>query len=76
MKFNASKKETIIMYMLEKIFRNDKTVIQSTADTFNISKTTAIHYLQELSESGVVKKESRGVYKLVDTEHILMLSRE
>ena len=76
MKFNASKKETIVMYMLEKIFRNDKSVIQSTADTFNISKTTAIHYLQELSESGVVKKESRGVYKLVDTEHILMLSRE
>lgn len=76
MKFNSDKKETIIMYMLEKIFRNDKTVIQSTAEAFQISKTTAIHYLQELSDSGIVRKEARGVYKLAETEHVLTLSRE
>lgn len=76
MKFNSDKKETIIMYLLEKIFQKDKTVIQSVADAFHISKTTVIHYLQELSDSEIIKKESRGVYHLVDTEYPLILSRK
>lgn len=76
MKFNADKKEMIVMYMLEKIFRDDKTVIQSAADAFHISKTTAIHYLKELSDSGIVKKTARGTYKLENTSHSLTLLRE
>ena len=69
MKYTAEKKQTIILYILEKIVAETQSLSKVVAETFNISTNTVHTYLNELLENGIIEKQKRGRYSLVDTYH-------
>jgi anti-sigma regulatory factor (Ser/Thr protein kinase) len=75
MKFNADKKQTIILYLLEKISANTKSVSKVVSDAFDISTNTVHTYINELILDGVIKKGKRGQYELVSTQFDYTLKR-
>ena len=69
MKYSAEKKQTIILYMLEKIAKKTPSVSKVVAETFNISTNTVHNYLNELVENKTIEKLKRGEYKLANVYH-------
>lgn len=67
MKYTADKKQTVVLYILEKIEAKTPSISRAVADTFNISTNTVHTYLNELLENGVIEKQKRGQYSLVST---------
>lgn len=67
MRYTADKKQTVILYILEKISTNTSSLSKVVAETFNISTNTVHTYLNELIESGVIEKQKRGQYNLINT---------
>ena len=67
MKYTTEKKQTIILYILEKITEGAQNISKTVSETFNISPNTVHTYLNELIESNIIKKEKRGKYKLIST---------
>jgi len=65
MKYTTEKKQTIILYILEKISAGTQSLSRSVAETFNISSNTVHNYLNELIENGIIEKQKRGKYSLV-----------
>ncbi len=51
-----SNKETVISYLLKRIANQDKAFAAKTVEFFGIARSTVYHYLQELTESGVLCK--------------------
>lgn len=68
MKFGAEKKQAILLYILEKISVDAKSISKSVAETFAISQNTVHTYLNELIDGGIIKKGKRGHYELVTKE--------
>ena len=69
MKYTAEKKQTIVLYILEKIAAETQSLSKVVAETFNISTNTVHTYLNALIENGIIKKQKRGKYTLVNTCH-------
>ena len=69
MKYSAEKKQTIILYILDKIASDAQSLSKSVSETFNISTNTVHTYLNELIDNGIIEKQKRGKYKLVSTRH-------
>ena len=69
MKYTTEKKQTIILYILEKIAAEVPSLSKTVAETFNISTNTVHTYLNELIETGVIEKQKRGQYKLINTHY-------
>jgi len=69
MKYTADKKQTIVLYILEKIKAGTQSLSKVVAETFNISTNTVHTYLNELIENGVIEKKKRGQYNLVNTSN-------
>lgn len=69
MKYTTEKKQTIILYILEKIVAETQSLSKVVAETFNISTNTVHTYLNELIENGIIEKQKRGRYSLVNTHH-------
>jgi anti-sigma regulatory factor (Ser/Thr protein kinase)/predicted transcriptional regulator len=67
MKYTTEKKQTVILYILEKITEGTQNISKTVSETFNISPNTVHTYLNELIESNIIKKEKRGKYKLIST---------
>ena len=67
MKYTTEKKQTIVLYILEKIIAKTDSLSKVVAETFNISTNTVHTYLNELIENGVIEKQKRGKYHLVNT---------
>ena len=67
MKYTAEKKQTIILYILEKIAAETQSLSKVVAETFNVSTNTVHLYLNELMEKGIIEKQKRGKYILVNT---------
>lgn len=67
MKYTTEKKQTIILYILDKIEADVPSLSKVVSDTFNISTNTVHTYLNELIERGIIEKQKRGKYKLVNT---------
>lgn len=65
MKNTTEKKQTIILYILEKMAAEVPSLSKTVAETFNISTNTVHTYLNELIETGVIEKQKRGQYKLI-----------
>jgi anti-sigma regulatory factor (Ser/Thr protein kinase)/predicted transcriptional regulator len=65
MKYSTEKKKTIILYILEKISSNEKSLSSVVANAFNLSTNTVHLYLKELLSEGIIEKQKRGEYKLV-----------
>ena len=69
MKYTTDKKQTIILYILEKIGAGTQGVSKVVAETLGISTNTVYIYLNELIEKGIIEKEKRGSYKLIDSRY-------
>ncbi len=65
MKFSAEKKNSIIMYMLEKIAQNEEDISKTVAEKCGISRNTVNEYLKELQEQNIICKVKRNCYNLV-----------
>lgn len=68
MSITKAKKNQIIDYMLEKI-SNKSDVVGKTAENFMLSRTTIYRYLLELQDKNIIKKVSRGRYKLIESTY-------
>ncbi|MBQ9765910.1 MAG: DUF4325 domain-containing protein [Lachnospiraceae bacterium] len=75
MKFNEEKKQSIILYLLEKIAQGDSSIAKSVADAFGVNQTTVYMYITELLEEGIIDKVKRGEYELVEKEYVYKLKR-
>lgn len=75
MKFSTDKKQTIILYLLDKISNNTQSISKVVADAFNISQNTVHTYINELLSNNVIKKGKRGQYELVTTQFEYDLKR-
>ena len=69
MKYAADKKQTVVLYILEKIEAGTPSLSKVVAETFGISTNTVHSYLNELIENGVIEKKKRGQYSLVTTKN-------
>lgn len=69
MKYTADKKQTIILYILEKVAAEAQGISRIVAETFGISTNTVHTYLNELIENGIIEKQKRGSYRLVNTRY-------
>lgn len=67
MKYTTEKKQTIILRILEKIAAETQSLSRVVAETFNVSTNTVHLYLNELMNNGIIKKQKRGKYILVNT---------
>ncbi len=67
MKYTDDKKQTIILYLLDKIANNTPSVSKVVSETFDISTNTVHTYLKELLDDGIITKPKRGEYKLAGT---------
>ena len=67
MKYTNEKKQTVILYILEKIEAGAQNLSKAVSEAFNISTNTVHTYLNELIECNIIKKEKRGKYKLIST---------
>ena len=65
MSFTESKKKEIILYLLEKIGRNESSVVQQTSQSFHVTPASIYKYLDKLISDGIVDKQKRGSYSLV-----------
>lgn len=75
MKYSTDKKQTIILYILEKISTEAQSISKVVSETFGVSPNTIHTYLNELIEKGVIEKLNRGKYKLVNTHSEYTFSR-
>jgi len=75
MKISNDKKQSIILYILDKISAGSKSVSKEVSEAFNISPNTAHAYLKELLNENIIVKHKRGEYKLVTTQEIHTFKR-
>ena len=61
-------KETIYLYILERISNNEKKISKSVANTFKINQNTAHDFIKQLIEKNIIVREKRDVYKIVNKE--------
>ena len=69
MKHSAEKKQAIVLYILEKIQAGTQGLSRAAAEAFQISTNTVHAYLNQLIENGVIEKQKRDTYRLVNTLH-------
>lgn len=75
MKFNEEKKQSIILYLLEKIERGDEGVSKSVSEVFSVNQNTIHTYINELVEKKIIKRIKRGQYELNSQEYTYTLNR-
>jgi anti-sigma regulatory factor (Ser/Thr protein kinase)/predicted transcriptional regulator len=75
MKFNEEKKQTIILYLLEKIEQNDDCISKTVAENFNVNQNTVHSYINELVAKDIIRRVKRGKYELVAKTYPFELRR-
>ncbi len=75
MKFTQDKKNTIIMYLLEKISQGAEGVSKTVSETFGLSRNTVSSYINELVDKKIIFKEKRDTYRLITEEYHYDLRR-
>lgn len=76
MKFSDEKKNSIKMYILEKIEQKTESLSKYVSNELGISQNTVHSYLSELLEKGIITKSKRGAYELVSKKYEYTFSRE
>ena len=66
MKINQEYKQSIRLYLLEKIERKEKSVTKTVSEVYGINQSTVHKYINELLEEGIIKKSQRDTYELAD----------
>ena len=75
MGFNSAKKQTIILYLLEKIDQKDERISEKVSETFDVNQNTIHRYINELLDDIIIKRIKRGQYELIKNEYVYELSR-
>ncbi len=75
MRFDPEKKKQIVLYLLGKIAQNDPRVTKSVAEAYGINQNTVHTYVKELMEQGIIRREKRGKYELVEQKYSYELTR-
>lgn len=75
MKFSVEKKNSIMQYMLEKIYQGEQNLSKVVSDTFSISTNTVNSYLKELQKVKIITKKGKGKYELLTQEFKYILKR-
>ena len=75
MKYTAEKKQSIRLYILDKISSGTTNLSRTIAEALNISTNTVHSYLNELLADGIIEKKSRGIYALVKTVSVYSFQR-
>ena len=75
MKYTTEKKRTIILYILEKIASDTKSLSNVVANTFGISTNTVHTYINELLSENIIEKHKRGEYRLVTNQKKYLFKR-
>lgn len=75
MKFNEEKKQSIILYMLEKMDRQDDSITKSVSEAFGVNQNTIHTYINDLVGQKVIERIKRGQYKLIKNEYQYSLVR-
>lgn len=76
MRFNQEKKNSIILYILEKINSGTDSLSRSVSEAFGVNQATIHTYITELIEQGIIKKTKRGQYELVDQVYDYCLEKK
>lgn len=76
MKLSKDKRQEVMLYICDKIAHRSEGITKSTAETFNISQTTANTYLIQLQKDGIIRKVKRDKYELVKETTRYTLSRK
>lgn len=76
MKFNEEKKQSIILYILEKIEQGADGISKTVAEVFAINQNTVHTYINELVDKQIIKRIKRGQYQLVNQNFTYALRRE
>lgn len=75
MKLSKEKKQTIILYILDKISAGSKSVSKEVSEAFGMSPNTVHTYLNKLIDDNIITKQKRGEYKLVTTQETYNFKR-
>ncbi len=75
MKFNEEKKQSIIIYILEKIEQNDERISKTVSEAFDVNQNTIHTYINELVDNNIIRRVKRGKYELVKKEYEYELKR-
>ncbi|MBQ4068796.1 MAG: STAS-like domain-containing protein [Lachnospiraceae bacterium] len=76
MKFDKERKETIIIYLLEKIQNKDSEISKKVSENFSINQNTVHTYINELVNSNIIRRVKRGEYELIKTKSVYSLERK
>lgn len=66
MKFDENKKKAINLYILDKIAQGSISISKSVSETFSINQNTVHTYINNLVSEGIIEREKRGTYRLVN----------
>lgn len=75
MSFSAEKKNSIVLYLLEKLQQGDPSAVKKTADVFSVTPATIYKYIDELIAEEVIRKIKRGKYELTRHDKTFFLRR-
>ncbi len=75
MKYTAEKKQTVLLYILEKISSGAESLSRTVAEALGISTNTVHSYLNELLADGIIEKKGRGKYALREAETVYTFKR-
>lgn len=74
-RFDETKKKSIILYLLEKIEQGDKSISKSVSEAFEINQNTVHTYITELLDDDIITRVKRGQYQLNKTSSVYYLKR-
>lgn len=66
MKFEENKKKSINNYILEKISQGVDGISKCVSEAFSINQNTVHTYINKLVDNGIIEREKRGKYRLVN----------
>lgn len=75
MRFDNSKKQAIIYYLLEKIEQKCTGLSNHVSEVFGINQNTVHTYINELVNDNIIKRVKRGEYELITDEYQFHLKR-
>ena len=75
MKFNEERKQSILLYLLDKIDRQENSISKSVAEVFGVNQNTIHVYINELVDQNIIERIKRGQYKLKKSEYQYSLAR-
>lgn len=75
MRFDKDKKNSIIIYLLEKIDQGDGSISKAVSEAFSVNQNTVHRYINELVEQGIIRRIRRNQYELVNQNYEYHLKR-